>query len=78
MDDNPDRDFDARIPEAPPKREPLLEVIKQELRDRGYRELEKGRYGEEGGLWESPDPEEGWIDRILPTLEDCFNRESPL
>lgn len=58
--------------------EPLLEVIKRELRERGYKELDTTRYGSEGGLWESPDPDEGWIDRILPTLEDCFNRESPL
>lgn len=61
------------------EQEPLLEVIKRELRERGYFETEEGRYGCEGGKWKhSEDGAYYSGDKILPTLEDCFNRESPL
>jgi hypothetical protein len=49
----------------------LLDIIKHELRNRGYEEVEPSR--NEGGVWCSPD---GTTDHIMPTIIDCFEREA--
>lgn len=49
----------------------LIEVVKRELRERGYVEAEPNPAG--GGVWRSP---EGATDHILPMIEDCFEREA--
>lgn len=56
-----------------PKGEKLVEVIKRELRKRGYEEVEPNPDG--GGVWSHPDWD-GNTDHILQAVEDCFGRES--
>lgn len=56
-------------PAEPPVR--LVDLIKRELRARGYAEVEPSPNG--GGVWESPD---GGVDQLVPTIIDCLDRES--
>lgn len=49
---------------------PLLDVIKRELVQRGYEEVEPGG----GGVWTHP--EWGTTDHIFPAIQDCFEREA--
>jgi hypothetical protein len=52
--------------------ETLLEIVKRELRARGYEEVEESQ---RGGVWTHPDWD-GATDKIVPALADCFERES--
>lgn len=49
---------------------PLLDLIKRELVQRGYEEVEPGG----GGVWTHPE----WdaTDHIFPAIQDCFEREA--
>ena len=52
---------------------PLIEVLKRELRTRGYEEVEPNPNG--GGVWSHP----GWhgsTDHITEAIQDCFQREA--
>lgn len=58
-------------PKKKVKREKLIDIIKRELRARGYREVEPNPHG--GGVWSHEDEE--WTDRIVAAIQDCFDRE---
>lgn len=52
----------------------LLDVLITELTARGYTMAEPATYTS-GGVWTHPDWD-GASDKLLPTIEDCLNRES--
>lgn len=58
---------------AKPKRnrKRLIDLIKRELKARGYKEVEPNSEG--GGRWSPPDDD--WSDGIIPAIQDCFERE---
>lgn len=49
----------------------LLDVIKRELVQRGYEEVEPGG----SGVWTHPEWD-GATDHIFPAIQDCFEREA--
>ena len=60
---------------TPKGRETLLDLVKAHLREVGYEEVEPNPSG--GGVWAGPPGATGegrWTDKILPTIQDCFER----
>lgn len=47
----------------------LLELIEEHLRKAGYEEVEPGQ-------WTPPNEDEPWVDGLLPTIQDCIEREA--
>lgn len=52
----------------------LLSVLIKELTERGYTVAEPAT-ATSGGVWTHPDWD-GASDKLLPTIEDCLDRES--
>lgn len=53
------------------QRPKLIDVVKRELKARGYREVEPSPDG--GGQWSPPDSD--WADGIMVAIQDCFEVE---